>query len=84
MHLQRLTANARIGITRMRLHCRVRKGAIAKLEIEERYGIFRQLLTPTPDPVTHFTDNISVIGITLFESMRYANASGPSIEAKGK
>ena len=53
-----------------------------------RDAIFRQLPTPTliitPDPVTHFTDNISVIGITLFESVRYANASGPPTEAKGK
>ena len=36
------------------------------------------------DPVTHFTDNISVIGITLFESVRYADASAPPTEAKGE
>ena len=34
--------------------------------------------------MTHFTDNISVIGITSFESVRYANASAPPTEAKGK
>ena len=67
------------------LHCRSAAFSFrffSLLHQEQRKNVALHQITP--DPVTHFTDNIRVIDITFFESVRYATASGPPTEAKGK